>query len=116
MNGLGPTVDTEWLRERLGEDAARLDGGLAAWGGPLEQGEVSRASATFTPRPWPLERVASIEEVLRDRLPVGPPELLAEKFAAFGDAGVQRVFVWPVADEIEQLRRFGGEVVPMLAG
>jgi hypothetical protein len=39
------------------------------------------------------------EEMLRERLPVGPAELFAEKLSAFVDAGVQRVFVWPVADE-----------------
>jgi alkanesulfonate monooxygenase SsuD/methylene tetrahydromethanopterin reductase-like flavin-dependent oxidoreductase (luciferase family) len=54
------------------------------------------------------------EEVLRERLPVGPAEPFAEKLAAFRDAGVQRVFIWPVADEAEQLRRFSEEVVPLL--
>jgi alkanesulfonate monooxygenase SsuD/methylene tetrahydromethanopterin reductase-like flavin-dependent oxidoreductase (luciferase family) len=54
------------------------------------------------------------EEMLRERLPIGPAEVFAEKLAAFRDAGVQRVFIWPVADEIEQLRRFHGEVMPLL--
>jgi hypothetical protein len=36
----------------------------------------------------------------------------AEKLLAFRDAGVQRVFVWPVADDLEQLRRFGEQVMP----
>ena len=39
------------------------------------------------------------EEMLRERLPIGPPELFAEKLTAFAKAGVQRVFIWPVADE-----------------
>ena len=43
------------------------------------------------------------EEMLRERLPIGPPELFAEKLAAFADAGVQRVYIWPVADELRQL-------------
>jgi alkanesulfonate monooxygenase SsuD/methylene tetrahydromethanopterin reductase-like flavin-dependent oxidoreductase (luciferase family) len=40
------------------------------------------------------------EEVLRERLPVGPAELFAEKLSAFARAGVQRVFVWPVENEV----------------
>lgn len=65
------------------------------------------------------ERVAPTvhrpEDVLRERLPIGPPELFAEKLAAFAEAGVQRVFIWPVADELHQLERFWNEVVPMVA-
>ena len=45
-------------------------------------------------------------EQLRERLAFGPAELVAEKLSAFRDSGVQRMFVWPVTDEIEQLRRF----------
>jgi alkanesulfonate monooxygenase SsuD/methylene tetrahydromethanopterin reductase-like flavin-dependent oxidoreductase (luciferase family) len=52
------------------------------------------------------------EEVLRERLPVGPAEMFAEKLSAFAAAGVQQVFVWPVADEAEQLERFWAEVRP----
>ena len=52
------------------------------------------------------------EEALRDRLPVGPADRFAEKLAAFALAGVQRVFVWPVADEADQLERFWETVRP----
>jgi alkanesulfonate monooxygenase SsuD/methylene tetrahydromethanopterin reductase-like flavin-dependent oxidoreductase (luciferase family) len=54
------------------------------------------------------------EEMLRDRLPIGPAELFAEKLTAFANAGVQRVFVWPVADEAHQLERFWNEVRPLV--
>ena len=54
------------------------------------------------------------EEMLRERLPVGPAEAFAEKLAAFRDAGVQRVFIWPVADERRQLELFVEQVVPLL--
>src|SRR5918995_2959763 len=37
------------------------------------------------------------EDMLRERLPIGPPELFAEKLTAFAKAGVQRVYIWPVA-------------------
>jgi len=46
------------------------------------------------------------EDVLRQRLAVGSAESFAEKLAAFANAGVQRVFVWPVADETRQLELF----------
>jgi alkanesulfonate monooxygenase SsuD/methylene tetrahydromethanopterin reductase-like flavin-dependent oxidoreductase (luciferase family) len=56
------------------------------------------------------------EEVLRERLPIGPAELFVEKLRAFREAGVQRVFIWPVADEVDQLQRFCDEVRPHVAG
>jgi alkanesulfonate monooxygenase SsuD/methylene tetrahydromethanopterin reductase-like flavin-dependent oxidoreductase (luciferase family) len=52
------------------------------------------------------------EEDLRARLPIGPAELFAEKLSAFARAGVQRVYLWPVADEIRQLERFWEAVAP----
>jgi alkanesulfonate monooxygenase SsuD/methylene tetrahydromethanopterin reductase-like flavin-dependent oxidoreductase (luciferase family) len=51
---------------------------------------------------------------LRERLLVGPPEVCAEKLAAYKTAGVQRVFIWPIKDEIEQLRIFQQKVVPLV--
>jgi len=56
------------------------------------------------------------EDVLRERLPIGPPELFAEKLSAFAQAGVQRVFIWPVADEVRQLERFWRDVRPLVVG
>lgn len=64
------------------------------------------------------ERIAATihrpEDVLRDRIPVGPPEYFAEKLNDFRDAGVQRVLIWPVTDEARQLRRFVEDVVPLV--
>jgi hypothetical protein len=37
-----------------------------------------------------------------------------EKLIAFRDAGVQWMFLWPVADDIEQLQRFADQVMPPL--
>lgn len=53
-------------------------------------------------------------EELRERLAFGPAEAVAAKLAAFAEAGLQRVFVWPVADELEQLHRFSHDVMPLL--
>src|SRR6478609_6096562 len=56
------------------------------------------------------------EHMLRDRLPIGPPDLFAEKLTAFAKAGAQRVFIWPVANELHQLERFWNDVRPLVAG
>jgi alkanesulfonate monooxygenase SsuD/methylene tetrahydromethanopterin reductase-like flavin-dependent oxidoreductase (luciferase family) len=53
-------------------------------------------------------------DLLQDRLPIGPPELFAEKLSAFAEAGVQRVFIWPVDDEVHQLERFCRDVRPLV--
>lgn len=55
-------------------------------------------------------------DILRERLPVGPAESFAEKLTAFAKAGVQRVFIWPVADEAHQIERFWNEVRPLVVG
>jgi thiosulfate/3-mercaptopyruvate sulfurtransferase len=50
----------------LGRRAALLDGGLAAWSGPLDRGGgASRPPATFTPAPWPADRLADTDDVAR---------------------------------------------------
>jgi thiosulfate/3-mercaptopyruvate sulfurtransferase len=49
-----------WLLRAVGVDAALLDGGLD---GPLEAGPSTPAPARFTPRPWPAERLAGIDEL-----------------------------------------------------
>ena len=54
-----------WMLRAIGHDAALLDGGLTAW--PVEDlhsgSPRPRPVATFTPVPWPAERLASIDEV-----------------------------------------------------
>jgi alkanesulfonate monooxygenase SsuD/methylene tetrahydromethanopterin reductase-like flavin-dependent oxidoreductase (luciferase family) len=52
------------------------------------------------------------EDVLRERLLVGPAAACAEKLAALRDAGVQRVFIWPVTNEVRQLELFCEKVRP----
>ena len=51
---------------------------------------------------------------LRERLLVGSPEVCAEKLAAYKAVGVQRVFIWPIKDEIEQLTIFQQRVAPLV--
>ncbi|MFN0028648.1 MAG: sulfurtransferase [Acidimicrobiales bacterium] len=61
-----------WMLRRLGVDAAMLDGGLAAWPGPLEMGS-GRTPGPLQPGgfpvlSWPAERLATTEE-LRQQSP-----------------------------------------------
>ena len=55
-----------------------------------------------------------LEELRRLALPIGTPETCAERLAAFAEAGVQRMFLWPLANPMEQLERFQARVAPML--
>ncbi|MBI1998050.1 MAG: LLM class flavin-dependent oxidoreductase [Deltaproteobacteria bacterium] len=51
---------------------------------------------------------------LRERLLVGDPQACAEKLAVYRAAGVQRVFLWPVSDEVDQLAIFREKVAPLV--
>jgi thiosulfate/3-mercaptopyruvate sulfurtransferase len=54
-----------WMLDATGHTAALLDGGLVAWTGPRAAGpaHVVHAVTTFTPRPWPQERLAGADDV-----------------------------------------------------
>ena len=47
-------------------------------------------------------------------LPIGSAEQCAERIAAYAHAGAQRIFLWPLGDEIEQLAAFRNQVMPLL--
>lgn len=51
-----------WMLRVTGHEAALLDGGLDAWRGELETTPAVPEPSAFTPRPWPKERLATIEE------------------------------------------------------
>jgi probable F420-dependent oxidoreductase len=53
------------------------------------------------------------EEELRRRLLIGPAQECAEKIAAYRAAGAQRLFLWPVEDELRQLTMFWERVAPL---
>jgi alkanesulfonate monooxygenase SsuD/methylene tetrahydromethanopterin reductase-like flavin-dependent oxidoreductase (luciferase family) len=54
-------------------------------------------------------------EALRDlALPIGSAEQCAERISAYQDAGAERIFVWPLADELDQLERFREDVMPLV--
>ena len=51
---------------------------------------------------------------LRERLPIGSARHCAEKLAAYHHVGVRRIYVWPLADELEQIQIFMDQVVPLI--
>ena len=53
------------------------------------------------------------EGELGQRLLIGSAQDCAEKLAAYGAAGAQRVFLWPVDDELRQLTMFQERVAPL---
>jgi alkanesulfonate monooxygenase SsuD/methylene tetrahydromethanopterin reductase-like flavin-dependent oxidoreductase (luciferase family) len=53
-------------------------------------------------------------EELREHLAFGSAEVVLDKVRAFRDAGAQWMFIWPVADDIEQLHRFSESVITPL--
>ena len=56
----------------------------------------------------------SVEALRELALPIGPAADCAERISAFRAAGAERIFVWPLADELEQLERFFADVVPLV--
>lgn len=51
---------------------------------------------------------------LGEKLLIGSSEECARKLTAYEAAGLQMAFVWPVADELEQLEIFFARVVPLV--
>jgi len=56
----------------------------------------------------------TVDELRALPLPIGPAEQCAERLAAYARAGAERVFVWPLADELTQLERFRDRVAPLV--
>ncbi|MDQ3236652.1 MAG: hypothetical protein M3Q54_03815, partial [Actinomycetota bacterium] len=51
---------------------------------------------------------------LHQLLLVSPAEECAEKIIAYREAGVRRLLIWPVEDELRQLTAFWEWVVPLV--
>lgn len=50
-----------WMLRVTGHEAALLDGGIGTYQGELETTTPDRPGGTFTPRPWPADRLADID-------------------------------------------------------
>jgi alkanesulfonate monooxygenase SsuD/methylene tetrahydromethanopterin reductase-like flavin-dependent oxidoreductase (luciferase family) len=109
----------------FGDALGRLAGYLGAHGKDPETFPNAVATMWFyiTDSPTEAERVFRQrllpavnrpENVLRERLPIGPAGAFIDLLAAFEAAGLQRVLVWPVADEARQLQLFREKVVSRL--
>ena len=61
--GGGLAARLVWMLRVIGEPAALLDGGLAAWDQPLEAGAVDVDAVERTTRPWPTTAVADADAV-----------------------------------------------------
>lgn len=70
-----------WMLRVLGTPAAFLDGGVQAWKGPWEEGEVTPRPAHRTPEPWPEDLVVHTDTV---RAEVGDPARLLIDARAHG--------------------------------
>jgi thiosulfate/3-mercaptopyruvate sulfurtransferase len=56
-----------WMLRVTGHQAALLDGGITAYDGPLDRAAPDRASAAFTARPWPGDRLAGVGDATDPR-------------------------------------------------
>jgi alkanesulfonate monooxygenase SsuD/methylene tetrahydromethanopterin reductase-like flavin-dependent oxidoreductase (luciferase family) len=56
----------------------------------------------------------TVDELRALALPIGPAERCAERLAAYARAGAERVFVWPLDDELRQLELFRESVAPLV--
>ena len=48
-------------------------------------------------------------------LPIGSVEACAQRLTAFGLAGVERIFLWPLRDHLRQLELFRQRIAPLIA-
>jgi len=95
----------------LDKDPERFPNGLATMWCYIT-GDSSEAERIYTERIFPT--IDRPQEMLRERLAIGPAEDFVEKLIAYRDAGVQRVFIWPVGDEVRQLELFKERVAPQV--
>jgi alkanesulfonate monooxygenase SsuD/methylene tetrahydromethanopterin reductase-like flavin-dependent oxidoreductase (luciferase family) len=63
---------------------------------------------------WVSPTLGRTSEEIGDRLLLGPAQECAERLSSYAEAGVQRVFLWPVGEPIEQLELLGERVAPLL--
>jgi alkanesulfonate monooxygenase SsuD/methylene tetrahydromethanopterin reductase-like flavin-dependent oxidoreductase (luciferase family) len=103
------------------EALSRLDGYLADYGKDPETFPNSlatmwfyitenRSEADHIFRHRVVPAINRPESLLRERLPIGPSGSFADLLAAFKEAGLRRVLLWPVADEARQLELFCDKV------
>lgn len=122
-----------WLASGYNTTPARFRDGLATLADELTQAgkrpeAFPNAIATMwlyvTESPADAERVLervlapaigrSVEELRSLDLPIGSAEQCAQRLDAYARAGAERVFVWPLADELRQLELLRERVTPLV--
>jgi thiosulfate/3-mercaptopyruvate sulfurtransferase len=63
QGGSGAASRIVYMLRSLGDNAAVLDGGLAAWNGPLDTSDVTPVKTTRNAKPWPTERFIDADEL-----------------------------------------------------
>ena len=122
-----------WLASGYNTTPARFADGLAYLHEQLRS--LDRASQTFpngisTMWLYITEDAGAAERILTDvlspmlrrpvealrelALPIGSPEECAKALARYAEAGAERAFVWPLADELHQLELFQERVAPLV--
>jgi alkanesulfonate monooxygenase SsuD/methylene tetrahydromethanopterin reductase-like flavin-dependent oxidoreductase (luciferase family) len=100
------------LLPEAGGDAASFPNAIAtAWLYVTEDRDDAERMLTDVLAPMlnrPVEAIRSLS------LPIGPAEVCAERLRAFADAGAQRLFVWPLRDDVRQLELLSERVAPLL--
>ena len=106
------------LRERLAGGNRETEAFATALGTMWFHVDARRAEDVLANQLAPV--VHRPVDQLRERLAFGTGATVLDKVAAFRDAGVQWMFVWPVGeqpgDDVEQLHRFQDEVLAPLRG
>jgi len=111
--------------ERFGEGLTRLAAALADEGRPEPlPNAIATAWLYVTEDTGSAERMLAdvlapllnrpVQELRSLSLPIGPAEVCAERLTAFAAGGAQRMFLWPLRDEVSQLELFRERVLPML--
>jgi alkanesulfonate monooxygenase SsuD/methylene tetrahydromethanopterin reductase-like flavin-dependent oxidoreductase (luciferase family) len=122
-----------WLASAYNTTPARFGEGRAALSAQLER--AGKRAAAFpngiatmwlyvTDSPRDADRMLAdvlapllgrpVDELRELALPIGSAELCAERISAYADAGAERVFLWPLADELRQLEVFRQDVAPLV--
>ena len=110
-----------WLASAYNTTPAALRAGRAALGGSMPTAlattwlhvTASRREAEHMLTDVLAPLLHRRPETLRD-LPIGSAEECAERLGAYAAAGAERIFLWPLTDELHQLERFRETVVPLL--
>ena len=114
-----------WLASGYNTTPERFAAGRAALAGGLPNG-IATMWLYVTESPAEADRVLAevlsplvgrpVEQLRELALPIGSAEQCAERLSAYEAAGAERVFVWPLADDLGQLAAFRESVVPLVAG